>query len=138
MVGFDLISDIVKTVGKVIPDKDKQNEIQVELTRAINSGEIELEKLKVKSQEIETNSRMKLIESMPVPLIMYTFLLIVINNSIIAPYLSLFLDVKIPILEIDNNLYDLIAWLFGSVMVKKGAEKFAIRKWYLNGTVWDN
>ena len=128
MIGIDFISDIVKTVSKVIPDKDKQKQIEVELTNAINNGEIELEKLKVKSQEIEMSGRLKLLESLPVPMIMYTFLLIVINNSIIVPYISIIFKINIPLLEIDKNLYDLIGWLFGSIMAKKGVEKFANRK----------
>ena len=122
---ISLIESVVKTVGKVIPDKDKQKEIELELTKAVNSGEIELEKIKLQGEQLKETSRIELIQKMPVPGILYTFLLVIINNSILAPYIELIFKVQVPILPIDENLYNLVGWLFTGVISKKTIEKFS-------------
>jgi len=122
---LSLIESVVKTIGKVVPDKDKQTEIELELTKAVNSGEIELEKIKLQGEQLKETSRIELIQKLPIPFILYTFLLVVINNSILAPYIELIFKVQVPILPIDENLYNLVGWLFTGVMSKKTIEKFS-------------
>jgi len=85
---ISLIESVVKTVGKVIPDKDKQKEIELELTKAVNSGEIELEKIALQSKKIEADLRMEILHKIPNAGIWWVLLFAIIFNYILPPTIS--------------------------------------------------
>jgi len=126
ILGVSKIADsITNIVGRFIPDKNQLAEVKADLEKSISNGEIELEKIALEKDKLNANYRVELLQKLPVPFILYTFLLIIINNSIISPYINLIFNVQVPILPIDENLYNLIGWLFGSVMAKQTVGKFS-------------
>ena len=117
------VEGITNVIGQFVEDKDERKKIEAELTKAIKSGDIELKKLEMETEKLKANDRLKVLERLPIPMIYYTFLIVIINNSIIAPYIEAFSTIEVPILPMDDSLYSLIGWITGGLLTKKVADK---------------
>lgn len=62
------------------------------------------------------------------PITMLTFVFIIANNYIIAPYFQALLSVDIPTLELTTQMWDLIKVGLGGYVVSRGAEK-VVKEW---------
>ena len=124
------VEGITNVIGQFVEDKDKQKEIEAGLTKAMKDGDIQLRKLELETEKLaleknkmEAKIKFSLIERGVIPLAFYIFFLILINNSIIVPYVEAFTEVDIPILAIDSALYDLMGFCVGALLTKKVADK---------------
>lgn len=126
--GIPILSDIVKIVNKAVPDKDKQAEIESALKESIMNGDIKLKELDIESDRVENSLIMKAFERLPIPLIFYAFVLIVLNNSILAPYVEFFSGKKLPILALDPTFADVVKVTVIALFGKKVGDKFFINK----------
>lgn len=59
------------------------------------------------------------------PITMLGFLVVVMNNYVVAPYIQLFFDVKLPILEIGDEMWSLLQIGIGGYVASRGIEKVA-------------
>lgn len=129
-----IISKVVGTAGNVIDqlveDKDKAKEIKAELTlQAMNIDHSEFETHLKESSKIiqgEINSQSWLARNWR-PMLMCLFGLIILNNYILFPYLSLF-TTKTVMLEIPPDMWNLLKIGVGGYVVGRSAEK-GIRMW---------
>jgi hypothetical protein len=122
------IDNIVDVINKVVPDVNLQDQIKLELVKALNDGTIKMEELQVEKAQIESKIKLAILERLAIPAVIYTFLFILVHNSVIAPYIELIWGVKIPILELQGGMYDLIGWITGGVMVKKSVDSVTKNK----------
>ena len=66
------------------------------------------------------------------PITMLTFVFIIANNYIIAPYAMALFNIDIPTLELTSDMWDLVQLGLGGYVVGRSAEKFA-EKWNKKG-----
>lgn len=62
------------------------------------------------------------------PITMLTFVFIIANNYILAPYISAIFSCQMPTLELTAEMWELIKVGLGGYVVSRGAEKVA-REW---------
>lgn len=62
------------------------------------------------------------------PITMLTFVFIIANNYILAPYISALLSFDMPTLELTPDMWELIKIGLGGYVVSRGAEKVA-KEW---------
>ena len=110
----ELPNKIVETVNKVIDNKVESEQIKLELVKELNSSTLEKAK-------IDAKVRLAILERGALPLVIYVFMFLIVWNSVLVPILMSF-GVKIVTLPIDDNLYQLIQFITGSVFVKKTAD----------------
>ena len=156
MVGLDsLVESVVGIVDKVIPDKNKNKELEIELKKAVNNGEISLEQIKLESDKLrlekdklEKEAKLVLWEKLPTVAIFWLFLIAVGVNFIISPFIEYLVRLfhyndivnggkdiasiieffKPPTINLPDEYYSLIKTLFGVVMTKKTVSKFSLKK----------
>lgn len=112
-----IISKIIDTVKEFIPDKTKQQELEIKL------NQLEIEELKEKGNYIDK------IHSL-IPFVLPSFLLVLLIMFTLN-YLSDFINSNIgreaPIIHIDDRLIEIcktfIAFLFGKKTIEKFAKK---------------
>ena len=123
IMGSAFMKPAIEVIDKLVEDKDERNRLKAGIERAIIDNQVELEKIALENSKLKAKSRMAVLERLPIPSIIYTFLFIIINNSILAPWVFFIADKQIPILPIDDNLYGLIQWIVTGVLGKKIADK---------------
>lgn len=115
-----------KALDKFVEDKDLAKKINAEITHElINLGETEMKEAS-KIIQAEANSASWLARNWR-PMLMTMFGVIIANNYILYPYLSLFFE-GAPILEIPPDMWDLLKIGIGGYIVGRSAEK-GIEKW---------
>ena len=119
---IDGITNLISTVvTRVFPDKTKVAEIEAEITKLAQSGEMEVLANRFGVIQAEANSKHFLTAAWR-PITMLTFVAIIANNYILYPYLSLFFEAA-PILEIPPDMWDLLKIGLGGYVVGRTGEK---------------
>ena len=115
---FDFGSNLL---DKFFPDKDEANKAKLMLLKMKQDGT--LKKLQTSAGIItaEANSDHWLAANWR-PITMLTFVVIIANNYILYPYLSLFFDAA-PVLEIPPDMWDLLKLGLGGYVVGRSVEK---------------
>jgi len=87
---------------------------------------LEQEFLKTQGRIIEAEAKSEhMLTSTWRPITMLTFVFIIANNYIIAPYASALFGTDIPTLELTKDMWDLVTVGLGGYVVSRGAEKVA-------------
>jgi len=115
---FDFGSNLL---DKFFPDKDEANKAKLALMQMRQNGE--LSKLQTSAGIItaEASSEHWLAANWR-PVTMLTFVVIIANNYILYPYLSLFIT-DAPMLEIPTDMWDLLKLGIGGYTLGRTAEK---------------
>lgn len=110
-----IIDDIIEIVKKIIPDKDQQVQLELELRK------LDIEELKQKGDYIQKINQL-------IPMVLPCFLLILLGMFTLN-YLSDFvfsvLGKEAPIIHIDDRLVEFCKWFVGFLFGKKTLEKFS-------------
>jgi len=115
-----------KAIDKFVEDKDLAKKINAQITHdLINLGETELQEAS-KIIQAEANSQSWLARNWR-PMLMTLFGVIIANNYILYPYLSLFFS-DAPVLDIPPDMWDLLKIGIGGYIVGRSAEQ-AVGKW---------
>jgi len=113
-------------IDKILPDKEQAEKAKVKLAELKQSGELSAIESQMQVIVAEASSQYRL-AAIWRPLIMLMFGVIVANNYIIYPYLSLFFDAA-PKLELPPDLWALMKLGLGGYVVGRSAEK-VIASW---------
>ena len=97
-----------------------------EILAMVNKLEVEMLQAKTKVVAAEARSEHWLVASWR-PITMLVFVVIIANNYILFPYLSLFTS-KVVLLEIPSDMWDLLKIGLGGYVVGRSAEK-AAKNW---------
>ena len=116
-----VMGGIFDTVDKVVPDKD----LAAKLKSALQTQVLDLLKTEIEGAvaviTAEINSGHWLAANWR-PMLMCLFGIIIANNYIVYPYLSLFFD-KAPMLEIPEDMWGLLKIGIGGYVVGRSVEK---------------
>lgn len=119
------LSSLISTVvDKAIPDKDKANEIKLQLLTQVNSLKSEELKGAVSIITAEATGQSWLQRNWR-PILMLVFVFIIANNYILYPYISLFFPGKALLLVLPNEMWELLKIGVGGYIVGRSAEKVA-------------
>jgi len=116
-----IVGLISSVIDKAIPDKTQAADLKAKITlEALNS---ESEELKAATDIIlaEANGESWLQRNWR-PSLMSLFGLIIFNNYVLYPYLSLFMD-NAPVLDIPPDMWDLLKLGIGGYIASRGGEK---------------
>jgi len=112
-----------KLIDKLFPDPEAKARANLELMALAQAGELKELDAAMKVIVAEASSSNVLASSWR-PITMLTFVLIVANNYILYPYLSLFWP-DAPQLELPPDLWDLLKIGLGGYVVGRSVEKTA-------------
>jgi hypothetical protein len=113
-------------IERFFPDPEQANAAKLELLRLQQTGELTEMVEAAGIIKAEAQSEHWLTANWR-PLTMLTFVVIIANNYIIYPYLSLFFA-EAPVLEIPPDMWDLLKLGLGGYVVGRSAEK-GIKAW---------
>ena len=115
---FDFGSSLL---DKFFPDKDEANKAKIALLQMKQNGELSKLQTSAGIVTAEANSDHWLASNWR-PVTMLTFVVIIANNYILYPYLSLFFDAA-PVLAIPPDMWDLLKIGLGGYVVGRSVEK---------------
>lgn len=110
-------------IDKLIPDKEAAAAAKIKLLELEQAGELEELKQRGGIVKAEAESQHWLTAAWR-PITMLSFVAIVVNNYILAPYIALFFGADIS-LEIPPNLWDLLQIGIGGYIVGRSGEQIA-------------
>lgn len=111
---------IGKALDRILPDPQQRAEAQYKLMELAQRGEFKELEAAVNVIVAEAKSEHWLTSTWR-PALMYTFIFIIANNYILAPYISLLFSVKI-ILEIPVDMWELLKLGVGGYVIGRSAE----------------
>lgn len=115
-----------KIIDKIFPDKDEAQKYKLRLLEMDQAGE--LKELESAAQIITAEAKSEhWLTANWRPITMLTFVIIIANNYILYPYLSLFWS-DAPSLAIPPDMWDLLKIGLGGYVVGRSAEK-GIKMW---------
>lgn len=121
---FNLLIPAVTTLlDKIIPDPAAKTAAQIELLRLSQAGQLKELESAMTVIAAEANSGHWLVAAWR-PITMLTFVVIIANNYIVYPYLSLFFS-DAPMLEIPQDMWSLLSIGLGGYVVGRSGEKIA-------------
>lgn len=121
---FNLLIPAVTTLlDKIIPDPAAKAAAQIELLRLSQAGQLKELESSMTVIAAEANSEHWLVAAWR-PITMLTFVVIIANNYIVYPYLSLFFS-DAPMLEIPQGMWSLLNIGLGGYVVGRTGEKIA-------------
>jgi len=127
MFGFDdIISEGLKIVNKFVPDKEQAAKLQAELSSEFMKYESKFVSYQRDIIVAEARSESYLARNWR-PMMMLSFVGVVVNNFMIAPYLKMF-GVPYIIMEIPPDMWDLLKLGISGYIVGRSAEK-GIKAW---------
>lgn len=117
-------------IERLIPDKEAQAQAKLKLLEMDLQGD--LHELQAQAGIITTEAKSEhWLTATWRPITMLTFVVIIANNYILYPYLSLFWD-SAPALEIPPDMWDLLKLGLGGYVMGRSAEK-GIKLWREKG-----
>ena len=117
---FPIIGEVIK---RVLPNKDKQVEAQSKLNSMMLDGSFKEFEKQADIIIAEAQSEHKLTAQWR-PITMLVFVIIIANNYLVYPYLSLFW-IEAPLLELPPDLWQLLKIGLGGYVVGRSGEKIA-------------
>jgi len=117
---FPIIGEVIK---RVLPNKDKQVEAQSKLNSMMLDGSFKEFEKQADIIIAEAQSEHKLTAQWR-PITMLVFVIIIANNYLVHPYLSLFW-IEAPLLELPPDLWQLLKIGLGGYVVGRSGEKIA-------------
>lgn len=115
------VKSIFGIVDKAVVNKDKANELKVEiqkkiwdLSNEIHKAQKEIILAEIKGTWLQRNWR---------PVLMFTIILIIFNNYFFAPYCQAFLSDKFPIIELPDKMWMLLTIGVGGYVAGRTYEK---------------
>ena len=117
---FPIIGEVIK---RVLPNKDKQVEAQSKLNSMMLDGSFKEFEKQADIIIAEAQSEHKLTAQWR-PITMLVFVIIIANNYLVYPYLSLFW-IEAPLLELPPDLWQLLQIGLGGYVVGRSGEKIA-------------
>lgn len=127
---FDLIGGAIKPVTDLIDNMHTSEEEKQQAKKAIFSMQntIQEQLIKSKGEIIKEEAKSEhFLTSTWRPITALTFVVIIANNYIIAPYTEVLFGVEI-MLEIPPQMWDLLNLMIGGYVASRGAEKL-VDKW---------
>lgn len=116
----------LKIIEKLIPDKGAREAAQLKLLEMQQSGH--LAEMEAKSDIVRAEAASPhVITSAWRPILMLAITAIIVNNYILAPYLSAFFGLQV-ILELPERLWDLLTIGVGGYVVGRSGEKM-VNSW---------
>jgi len=110
-----------KLIDKIWPDPEKAAAAKAQLMQMAAKGE--LDDMQVHMQAIVAEAKSDhVITSTWRPITMLTFVAIIANNYILAPYIDLFFDVNV-VLDMPPQMWDLLKIGLGGYVVGRSVEK---------------
>jgi len=149
ILGVSKIADsITNIVGRFIPDKNQLAEVKADLEKSISNGEIELEKIALKSKKVETDLKMEVIHNIPNFAIWYVLLFVIVFNFILPSTISyiarlffydaiinqgkdmtqIMMFLKPPTIELPREYWGMMGSIYGINKLKRGFNRHNDRK----------
>lgn len=122
-----LVSGIMGIVSESVTDKDKKAELRAQLETMVQDYEATALKGQIDIVLAEAKGDSWLQRSWR-PTLMMTIVAIIANNNLIAPWLNVLFQAGIPILPLDDQLYNLMTLGVGGYIAGRSGEKM-ITKW---------
>lgn len=124
-----LLNPIGNIIDKIIPDPNQAAKIKAEMTREMLSADGEFFKAAGKIVATEASGESWMQRNWR-PITMLTFVFIIANNYVFAPYLEFMADifgwaVKVPRLAIPEGMWGLLKIGIGGYIASRGVEKVA-------------
>ncbi len=127
MVNFKLedVGGIFTSIREAITGKKIEDPTEI----LAKVAELEVNFLKARSDIIIAEAKSEhFLTSTWRPITMLTFVFIIANNYILAPYISALFSFDMPTLELTPDMWELIKIGLGGYVVSRGAEKVA-KEW---------
>lgn len=115
-----------KILDKVFPDPAEKTKAKQKLLELQQNGELQEIQVRMQAIVAEAKSEHWLTANWR-PITMLTFVVIIANNYILAPYLNVLFDVNV-VLPIPPEMWDLLKLGIGGYVVGRSVEK-GIDKW---------
>ncbi|RUM32670.1 MAG: hypothetical protein DSY42_00490 [Aquifex sp.] len=112
---------IAEVIKKYIHSKEEAEKIEKEITLELLKRENQLRELQAQIVKAEIQGKSWLQRNWR-PLLMLTFILILFNNYVLVPYLSMFTD-KVKILEFPPEFWNLLIVGVGGYIAGRSLEK---------------
>jgi hypothetical protein len=122
-----ILSVGMELIKRIIPDKEKQAEAQLELLRLEQAGELTEIAGRLEVVKAEASSEHWITATWR-PLTMLIVVAIIANNYLLFPYLSLFFPGTVQILDLPPQLWTLFTVGVGGYVVGRSGEKM-ITNW---------
>ena len=129
LVDFSLsdVGDLFRGVREAITgEKVADPNLKLELLKELHEAESKMMEAQAKTIVAEASSEHFLVASWR-PITMLSFVAIIVNNYIVAPYAQL-LGIPIVILDIPPNMWNLLTVGIGGYIASRGAEKM-VKTW---------
>ena len=127
MFGFDdIIGQGLKIINKFVPDSEQAAKLEAELKSEFMKYESKFVSYQRDIIVAEAKSESYLARNWR-PIMMLSFVAIIVNNHMLAPYLQLF-GAPYIIMEIPENMWDLLKLGISGYIVGRSAEK-GIKAW---------
>jgi len=125
-----LLKPVFGIVDKMVPDKDKAAELKAQLKMGMMSDQHEEVSalLEAQSKIILAEAQGNWLQRNWRPLLMLIFMVIIANNYILFPYISLFFPGKAVMLVLPDFMWELLKIGVGGYVVGRTVEK-GISKW---------
>lgn len=127
------ISDFIATgeivdsiLGKFVADKSQRDKLKAEINQALLDNELEIVKAGAANVKAEIQGESWLQRNWR-PILMMAIIMILVNNFLLFPYLSLFTD-KVVVLDFPHDLYNLLTIGLGGYTIGRSIEK-GIQHW---------
>lgn len=111
-------------LNKILPDKNK--ELDREIAEITSEGNLEVEKAKNHSapgEIIKGEVRGNFLQSSWRPLLMYIFIFIIFNNSLLVPIFDFYFSITLVELQFPQDLPQEIMWAISGYMGFRTVEK---------------
>lgn len=119
-----ILKGLFGIIDQVVVDKDEANRIKAEIAKQQNQlietelkGAIQIILAEATGSWLQRNWR---------PLLMLTVIIIIFNNYVLVPYISMWTD-KVAVLELPGGLWALLTTGVGGYVIGRSGEKIAER-----------
>lgn len=124
MSWFAAIPILGDIIGKIVPDKNKK--IDRDIAKINAEGFLEVEKARNQNapgEIVKAEAQGNFLQSSWRPLLMYIFILIILNNSILVPVLGHYFNLELINLTFPTDLPPEIMWSISGYMGFRTVEK---------------
>ena len=116
-----------KLIDRFIPDKEKAAKAKLELLEMEQNGELKIIEQQSQIIQSEIKSDSKLAKNWR-PILMLSFVAIIVNNYILAPYIHALTGFAAPELNLPPDMWAVLKLGIGGYVVGRSAEK-VMKEW---------